>query len=171
MTEVIKKHWRYGGKITHIGVEALPNGENIDVEIEKIEYKNGVTINGQKQDAWICTFKKNQYFKLPMVLNATNRKRICRMAGTNYPEEVKNFKVTLTKEMDRIPGEGIKDWCLRVSPTAPKAASYEDEINALIQSMDECKTLEELAKTWNESKYKTDPKIVVHKDNLKKLLQ
>ena len=113
------KHYRYGGNITHIGVEALPGGKDITVTIERISYNTGELINGKKQDAWICTFKKNPYFTLPMVLNSTNRKRLAKLAGTDYLETVKDLTVILTKEMDKIPGESEKDWCLRISKIKP----------------------------------------------------
>ena len=113
------KHYRYGGNITHIGVEALPSGKDITVTIERIAYVNNELINGKKQDAWICWFKKNSYFTLPMVLNSTNRKRLAKLAGTDYLETVKDLNVILTKEMDRIPGESEKDWCLRISKIKP----------------------------------------------------
>jgi hypothetical protein len=54
-----------------------------------------------------------------MVLNATNKKRLARLAGTPYLETVKNLPVTLCQEMDKAIGGG-RDFGLRVSPIAPK---------------------------------------------------
>ncbi len=113
------KHYRYGGDITHIGMEVLPSGKDIVVEIERIAYVEREKINGETKSAWIGYFKKNPYFTLPMVLNSTNRKRIARLSGTPYIETVKNLPVTLTKEMDKAFGGG-KDWGLRISLIAPK---------------------------------------------------
>lgn len=170
MAKEALKHWRYGGKISHIGVEALPNGENIDVTIKYIEYRVNEEINGKKQDAWVAVFEPNPFFQLPMILNATNRKRICRMAKNNYPETIKNFRVTLTKEMDRTP-EGIKDWCLRVSPVQPRIPDFTQEIEAECAKLKECKTLKELESVYVSLKNRSDIKVVAVKDELKKILK
>lgn len=131
------KHYRYGGNITHIGVEALPGGKDIVVIIDSISYVSGELINGKKQDAWICRFKKNPHFTLPMVLNATNRKRIAKLAGNDYLETVKDLTVTLTREMDRIPGESDKDWCLRVSKIKPN--TQKPKLDAASQNFENIK--------------------------------
>lgn len=116
------KHYRYGGNISHIGVEALPSGKDINVIIERIAWVENEVVNGKAQSCWVAYFKPNQYFTLPMVLNSTNRKRIARLAGTPYLEPVKNLPVTLTKEMDRVYGgkKEDRDWALRVSQIPPK---------------------------------------------------
>ena len=113
------KHWRYGGNITHIGMEVLPSGNDITVTIDRIAHVENEFVNGKKQPAWVCWFKKNPYFTLPMVLNTTNRKRLVKLSGTSYLETVKDLPVILTKEMDKIPGESEKDWCLRISKIKP----------------------------------------------------
>ncbi len=166
MSEEALKHWRYGGKISHIGVEALPNGENIDVTIKYIEYRVNEEINGKKQDAWVAVFEPNRFFQLPMILNATNRKRICRMAKNNYPETIKDFRITLTKEMDRTP-EGIKDWCLRVSPTQPRLPDFTQEIESECTKLKQCKTLYELKTVYAALKHGSDIKVIAVKDELK----
>jgi len=116
------KHYRYGGKITHIGCEALPGGKDISVVIDNIKFVEGEVINGSKQSAWICTFKQNPYFTLPMVLNATNKKRIARFLGKPYLELVKDMPVTLTQEMDKAIGGG-RDWGLRIGKIQPKTVA------------------------------------------------
>lgn len=171
MEEKILKHWRYGGKITHIGVEVLPNGNNIDVVIDRISFNTNEEINGKKQDMWVCYFKPNKFFKLPMALNSTNRKRICKMAKTQYPETIKDLPVTLTREMDRIPGESDKDWCLRISPIPPRVPDFAKEIEADISKLRLCKSLEELKTTYQSLKHKNDLKVCAVKDELKIVLQ
>jgi len=113
------KHYRYGGKLTHIGCEVLPSGKDINVVIDRIAWVEKEQINGEIKPAWIAYFKQNPYFTLPMVLNATNKKRLARLAGTPYLETVKNLPVTLCQEMDKAIGGG-KDWALRISQIAPK---------------------------------------------------
>lgn len=119
MSEPILKHYRYGGKLTHVGIEALPNGKEITVIIDHIAWVEKEQINGETKPAWIAYFKPNPYFTLPMVLNATNKKRLARLSGTPYLETVKNLPVTLCQEMDKAIGGG-KDWALRISQVPPK---------------------------------------------------
>jgi hypothetical protein len=119
MAEQELKHYRYGGKLTHIGMEALPSGKDITVVIDRIAWVESEVVNGEKKPCWVAYFQKNPYFDLPMILNATNKKRIARLAEDQYLERVKNLPVTLTKEMDKAIGGG-KDWSLRVSVIKPK---------------------------------------------------
>lgn len=116
--EQVLKHYRYSGKLSHVGCECLPNGRDIVVTIERISFVDNEVINGEKQASWVCYFKPNNYFKLPMVLNSTNRKRLAKLAGTPYLETVVGLTVTLTQEMDKAIGGG-KDLALRISNIKP----------------------------------------------------
>jgi hypothetical protein len=123
-------HYRTGGKLTHAGCEMLPDGKDIEyIVIERIEFKDQENIGGRtEQGVWIAHFAKNQYTKLPMVLNATNRKRIAKL----FPEVegcinlLKNVAVRLTREKARDIQDGGETWGLRISrmpakvPAAPK---------------------------------------------------
>ena len=111
-------HFRHGGKITHAGVECLPNGRDIIVTIERIAFVEKEVINGDAQAAWVAYLKPNPYTPLPIVLNATNKKRLAKLSGTPYLETVQNLNITLTKEMDKAIGGG-KDFALRVSNIKP----------------------------------------------------
>jgi hypothetical protein len=81
-----------------------------------------VVINGERQDNWICTFKPNPYFKLPMVINITNRKRVARFLGKPYVELTKDMPVILTQEMDKAFGGG-RAMALRIGKVQPKTAA------------------------------------------------
>ena len=118
MAEQRLLHYRHGGKISHIGVEALPEGKDITVTIESISFVEDGTINGQKQDFWEAKFVKNPYFILPMVLNSTNKKRLAKLANTPYLETVKNLPIILTQEMSKMV-DGGKDMALRISNIKP----------------------------------------------------
>ena len=111
-------HYRFGGKITHAGVECLPAGKDIIVTIERISFVEKEVINGESQAAWIAYLKPNPYTKLPIVLNATNKKRLAKLSGTPYLETVVGLTVTLTQEMDKAIGGG-KDLALRISNIKP----------------------------------------------------
>lgn len=121
-------HYRTGGKLTHCGVECLPQGQDIPrIVIESIEYKESETINGRTENGvWIAHFAQNPYTNLPFILNATNRKRLVKQFPEcdGYPARLKNVAVRLTKEKTRDIQDGGETWGLRISkiPAAPEEA-------------------------------------------------
>lgn len=125
-------HYRTGGKLTHCGCECLPGGRDIQyIVIERIEYKETEEIGGRRENnIWIAHFAPNPYTKLPMVLNATNRKRIAKLYPdcNGYINLLKNIPVSLTKEKCRDAQDGGDTWGLRISkmrPTAPQQGAAE----------------------------------------------
>lgn len=124
-------HYRTGGKLTHAGCEMLPQGKDIPyIVIEKIEFLEVAEIGGRKEkNVWIATFAQNPYTNLPMVLNATNRKRIAKQ----HPEVegcinlLKNIAVRLTKEVCRDVQDGSDTWGLRISKI-PASKPQKEEI-------------------------------------------
>lgn len=125
-------HYRTGGKLTHCGCECLPGGRDIQyIVIERIEYKDSEEIGGRREsNIWVAHFAPNPYTKLPMVLNATNRKRIAKLYPdcNGYINLLKNIPVRLTKEKCRDAQDGGDTWGLRISkmrPTAPQQGAAE----------------------------------------------
>lgn len=125
-------HYRTGGKLTHCGCECLPGGRDIQyIVIERIEYKETEEIGGRRENnIWIAHFAPNPYTKLPMVLNATNRKRIAKLYPdcNGYINLLKNIPVRLTKEKCRDAQDGGETWGLRISkirPSAPQQGAAE----------------------------------------------
>lgn len=125
-------HYRTGSKLTHCGCECLPGGRDIQyIVIERIEYKETEEIGGRRENnIWIAHFAPNPYTKLPMVLNATNRKRIAKLYPdcNGYINLLKNIPVRLTKEKCRDAQDGGDTWGLRISkmrPTAPRQGAAE----------------------------------------------
>lgn len=125
-------HYRTGGKLTHCGVEVLPGGKDIErIIIARIEYKESEMINGRaEKGVWVAHFAQNPYTSLPLILNATNRKRLVKL----YPEcdgylaRLENVAVRLTREKTRDVQDGGETWGLRISklpaaeaPAAPAA--------------------------------------------------
>lgn len=110
-------HYRTGGKLTHAGCEMLPNGKDIPyIVIDHIEYKEEEFVSGRKEtNTWVAYFKSNPYTKLPIILNATNRKRIGKLAKTPYINLVKDFPVRLTQEETRDIQDGGNMMGLRIS--------------------------------------------------------
>ena len=142
-------HYRVGGKLTHAGVECLPQGKDIErIIIARIEYKESEMINGRTEHGvWVAYFAPNPYTSLPIVLNATNRKRLAKL----YPEcdgylaRLENIPVRLTREKTRDVQDGGETWGLRISklppaeaPSAPaptpgsKKVITEDKIQAIV---------------------------------------
>lgn len=119
-------HYRKGGKLTHCGVECLPEGKDIErIIIARIEYKESEMINGRTENGvWIAHFAPNPYTSLPMLLNATNRKRLVKQFPEcdGYPARLENIAVRLTKERTRDVQDGGETWGLRISklPAAPE---------------------------------------------------
>lgn len=119
-------HYRTGGKLTHAGCEMLPSGKDIEyIIIERIEYKEREEVGGRtEKGVWVAYFAKNQYTDLPMVLNATNRKRIAKQ----FPQcegcinLLKNIAVRLTREKTRDVQDGGETWGLRISKLPAKAS-------------------------------------------------
>lgn len=119
-------HYRVVGRLTHCGVECLPNGQDIPrIVIERIEYKEKEVINGRTEEGvWIAHFAKNPYTSLPFILNATNRKRLIKQFPDceGYPARLKNVAVRLTKERCRDVQDGGETWGLRISKIPADAA-------------------------------------------------
>lgn len=120
-------HYRTGGNLTHAGCEMLPEGKDIEyIVIERIEYKAEEKVNGRKElGVWLAHFAPNPYTKLPMILNATNRKRIDKLYRecNGYINRLKNVPVRLTREVCRDVQDGGETYGLRISklpPTLPK---------------------------------------------------
>lgn len=114
MTEL--KHYRCGGTLTHSGVEVLPGGKPINVTIQEIKYKEKEEVGGQKKDGFVAYSRD---LKLPIFLNATNKKRLAKLAGTDYLETVKNITVTLCAEECRDAVDGGMTKGLRISKIKP----------------------------------------------------
>ena len=137
-------HYRVGGRLTHCGVECLPEGKDIPrIIIERIEYKESEMINGRSEyGVWVAHFAQNPYTSLPFILNATNRKRLIKQFPEcdGYPARLKNVAVRLTKEKCRDVQDGGETWGLRISklPADPEAAPAkrkvitEDKIQAVV---------------------------------------
>lgn len=119
-------HYRTGGKLTHCGVECLPGGKDIErIIIARIEYKESEMINGRtERGVWVAIFAPNPYTSLPLILNATNRKRLAKMFPEcdGYLARLENVAVRLTRERTRDVQDGGETWGLRISKLPPAPA-------------------------------------------------
>jgi hypothetical protein len=137
-------HYRVGGKLTHCGVEVLPGGKDIErIIIARIEYKESEMINGRTENGvWVAHFAQNPYTTLPLILNATNRKRLVKLFPDcdGYIARLENVPVRLTKERTRDVQDGGETWGLRISkiPASPETAApkkkviTEDKVDVII---------------------------------------
>ena len=134
-------HYRKGGKLTHCGVECLPDGKDIErIIIARIEYKESEMINGRTENGvWVAHFAPNPYTNLPMLLNATNRKRLVKLFPEcdGYPARLENVPVRLTREKTRDVNDGGETWGLRISkiPAAEepkKKVVTEDKVQVVV---------------------------------------
>ena len=122
-------HYRVGGKLTHCGVECLPQGKDIErIVIARIEYKDKEVINGRAEEGvWVAHFAPNPYTSLPFILNSTNRKRLVKQFPEcdGYLARLENVAVRLTKEKCRDVQDGGETWGLRISKlgASPEAAA------------------------------------------------
>ena len=133
-------HYRVGGKLSHCGVECLPQGQDIPrIIIERIEYKDKESINGRiEEGVWVAHFAQNPYTSLPFILNATNRKRLIKQFPEcdGYPARLKNVAVRLTKERCRDVQDGGETWGLRISKLPAAAAEQKKVIqDAQVQTI------------------------------------
>lgn len=159
-------HYRTGGKLTHAGCEMLPGGNDIPrIIIERVEFKDRESIGGRmEQGVWVATFAPNPYTKLPMVLNATNRRRLAKL----FPEVdgcinlLKNVAVRMTREKTRDVQDGGETWGLRISkiPAAPEEAPKkkekkeltEDKVDAIVAwALEKGKTIEDIKAAYTMS--------------------
>lgn len=172
-------HYRTGSKSSHCGCEILPDGNDIlYIVIKSIEFKDIEEVAGkEKKQVWIATFAPNPYTNLPMILNATNRKRLAKLSKNNMINLLKDFPVRLCAEECRDVQDGGTTMGLRISKlpaTAPKATAKDmpvqskkilDEtmVNDAIKFL-ETKSMEELEKYYDISaEIKT--KLLKAKDN------
>ena len=160
-------HYRMGGKLTHCGVEVLPGGKDIErIIIARIEYKESEMINGRKEEGvWVAHFAPNPYTTLPLILNATNRKRLYKMYPDcdGYLARLENVAVRLTKEKTRDVQDGGETWGLRISkmPPAPESAQapkaapakkviQEDQVKVIVEwALQKGYTIEKVAETYD----------------------
>ena len=112
-------HWRTGSQSDYVGVEILPNGQSIIATISHIVWDENAKVQGSKKPSWIAYFKETNLVPKPMLLNSTNRKRLTKLAQTDYPETIRDFRVILCKELTRDPSDGGKVYGLRIGRDVP----------------------------------------------------
>lgn len=98
-------------------LDELPNRE-ITLTIEKIVDEE-VIANGKGENCTVC-YWTDSAFK-PMILNVTNKKRICRLYKTKETEKLKGKSVIIGIEKVKAFGD-VHD-ALRIKPKMPQPAN------------------------------------------------
>ncbi|MES2397917.1 MAG: hypothetical protein V4549_18035 [Bacteroidota bacterium] len=114
-----KVHWKKNIDPNWIGCYVLPEGKDIVVKILSVTFDTALKVAGKAKKSHVAIFDKNPYFDKPMLLNATNCKRLTARTGSPYPQDWSNIEVTLCQEMDKCVTGG-QDWGLRIKAEIPK---------------------------------------------------
>lgn len=120
---------RMGKNPNYLGswdLDEMPNRE-VTLTVEKIVDEK-VIANGQAENCTVCHWT-DKAFK-PMILNVTNKKRICRLYKTKDTEKLKGKAVTIQTERVKAFGD-IYD-ALRIKPVIPPSA------NAILPKCEQC---------------------------------
>jgi len=108
----------------------------------------------------------------PVILNATNRKTLIKVTGTEFIEDMVGKKIQLTTK--RIKAFGEFHDAIRIVNAKPNDIKFTPvDVEKCLKTLNECKTLPELAKAWEsltENEKKT-PEVLGAKDNLKNTLK
>lgn len=110
----MKTHWKQLRNPNYIGAYSLPDGKDITVQIIEVKKEIVKGENGKEDMCTVAYLKDNK----PFILNATNCKKISKLAGSNYIEDWKGLKITIGASTTNLKGETVE--CLRVRDTAPK---------------------------------------------------
>lgn len=107
----------------------------------------------------------------PIILNATNRKTLKKVTDTSYIEEMAGKRIQLTTK--RIKAFGEFHDAIRIVATAPNAIIEKVDIEKCKSTLNNSKTLAELATNWESltAKEKNTSEVLAEKDRLKTVLK
>lgn len=120
---------RMGKNPNYLGswdLDEMPNRE-LTLTVEKIVDEK-VIANGQSENCTVC-YWTDKAFK-PMILNVTNKKRICKLYKTKDTEKLKGKALTIQTE--RVKAFGKVDDALRIKEIIPPSA------NAVLPKCEQC---------------------------------
>jgi len=115
----VNEHWKKAFDYDWVGTYVLPDGKPISVVIKSVMKAEDAKVMGRSKNILLAHFEPNQYFKVPMIINKENSKRLTRLTLKARPCDWKNIPVVLCQEMDKMP-DGTKDWALRIDVEASK---------------------------------------------------
>jgi len=146
------------------------NGKTIDkiVTIKEIKSEHVFNQKAQMEEPVLTVFFNECK---PIILNATNRKTLKKVTGTEYIEEMIGKKVQLTTK--RIKAFGEFHDAIRIVNTVPQEKVEVVDIEACKSKLNKATTKEELVSTWNSltPKEKSTAEVLAEKDKLKNTLK
>lgn len=98
-------------------LEELPNKE-ITLVIEKINDEE-VVANGKGENCTVCHWTDKSY--KPMILNVTNKKRLCKLYKTKETEKFKGKAISIG--IEKVKAFGTVHDALRIIPRIPQSTS------------------------------------------------
>tara|TARA_R110000787_G_scaffold7178_8_gene24730 strand:+ start:503 stop:1009 length:507 start_codon:yes stop_codon:yes gene_type:complete len=160
-----KQHWRTFHETEFLGASDLQEKE-IEELIVKIDSALSKVVKDEKgRDEIVLTCSFEGITK-PMILNATNCKAIEKVSGSPFIENWKGTNLTIfIKTGIKAFGKVVDG--LRVREFAPKIAVPIEEIQKDVDSLNKCKTIEELKAAFLSCKHQNDPKVVSVKEKMK----
>ncbi len=159
-----KTHWKKLVNLDYIGAYSL-NGQDLTVEIEKVDVRRVKGEGGKEEDCTVATLKGQK----PFIINRTNAKTITKLHGSPYIEDWAGKKITLYPTTTKVAGEVVE--CLRIRPVLPKTQSFDEEVNAEITLLKKCTTIDQLQAVYIKLKHRNDTKVVMVKNQMKDKLK
>jgi len=145
------------------------NGKTVDRVVTIKEIKNEMVFQQKSQlEEQVITL----FFEecKPIILNATNRKTLKKVTGTEYIEEMVGKKIQLTTK--RIKAFGEFHDAIRIVATVPTTIEKID-IEKCKTTLNGSKTIAELVTNWESltAKEKSTSEVLAEKDRLKTVLK
>jgi hypothetical protein len=125
-------------------LDSQGNYKNIIVTIKEIKTDEAFNIkNNKKEPVVTAVFNEVK----PMIINATNRKTLKKLANSSFIEHMVGKKIELTVKKEKYFGE-LTD-CLRIVPELPNKPKPVFDVIGITKKLKDCKTLVELQSAWN----------------------
>jgi DNA-binding NtrC family response regulator len=147
------------------------NGKTIDRIVTIKEIKNESVFNQKNQiEEQVITLLFEEC--KPIILNATNRKTLKKVTGTEYIEEMIGKKIQLTTK--RIKAFGEFHDAIRITTTKPSDVIAKPvDVSDCLSKLEKCTTLAELQTQWTAftAQEQNETKVLAEKDRLKSILK
>lgn len=134
-------HWKKTKNPNYLGSWVLQPNEELILTIKSGGMEEITNADGKKETELVIHFTED--YK-PMIVNSTNAKTISKVLKTPYVEQWIGNKIQIYARRIRAFGEDVD--ALRVRDFAPKVEQVDP--SKAIASINACKTLDELKKTY-----------------------
>lgn len=131
----VTEHWKKAFDYDWVGTYVLPEGKPISVVIKSVMKAEDAKVMGRSKNILLAHFEPNPYFKVPMIINKENSKRLTRLTLKARPIDWKNIPVVLCQEMDKMP-DGTRDWAMRIDVDASKKIQNKEVVKTKLDITD-----------------------------------